>query len=197
MNTIPLADLWGKGLEIANVDLEAAITKWKKDGKKSMTMADSQIAGEGFDVEFEAPINTKGVSTNVWGSGKNKKTTYSVGVTLSEAELKSTNWFIETLTQYMNSLNKEYEVKDAVKDYTKLYVKIPILYNSDPPEFNCEINIDITPKKLKNALGAKMLYFKGKLRWYFNLSDETCGYSLTAEKYDFDRQDKENKKPKV
>lgn len=162
------------------------LKKYETDQTKFLSMAKIRTMDDSqFVLKFSGEICTAGVGATDFGTGKSKKTSYTIGIEIEENS-STTAMFrqIEGLAKSeIEKYSPNYEYSSLIKDDNKLYIKLKA--DSQNRSFSCKTNISINPKKYSESNDYDTLSFTGEIQVWFNLDDEKYGISLIAKKLEF------------
>jgi hypothetical protein len=172
------------------------LIKFGKDSTKFISMAKVRTTG---DTPFQLLLSgemctagrliplTLGINAMEFGVGKQKKTTYSVGITMEEDSPQ-----IHPLLQIAalakieaDKISPEMEFNEFLKD-DKLFIKLRT--DAQNRSFACKSNLKIDPKKYSDTNTYDNVTFTGEAQVWFNLEDLKYGISLIPKKIEFSKE---------
>jgi hypothetical protein len=164
------------------------LIKFGKDSTKFISMAKVRTSGDTpFQLLLSGEMCTAGINAMEFGVGKQKKTTYSVGITMEEDSPQ-----IHPLIQIAalakieaDKISPEMEFNEFLKD-DKLFIKLRT--DAQNRSFACKSNLKIDPKKYSDTNTYDNVAFTGEAQVWFNLEDLKYGISLIPKKIEFSKE---------
>lgn len=181
-------------LQITNLDLVKALTKYEDTGKNWLSMASLRIGKNSFKLVMAGELTTNGITTAEFG----KVISYSFGFRFNdEDDLQAFEKLNDLIIQYLEDQNQkvdEWDITNLVKD-DKIYIK---LKTNHKKTFQVISNVRIDPKRLQDAplFRGQKVEVIAEVSIYFNLVDKKAGIVLGARKITFDIEENEEPAPK-
>lgn len=170
-------------LQISNVDLVKAFTRYEDSGKGFLAMGALRLGKAAFKVLIKGELTTNGVAVNEF----NKIANYSLGIQFDESEdLEAFEKFNELLIQFLKSQNQnpeDWDLTNPVKE-DRIYVK---LKTNQKKSFEIISNIKLDPKKLQESglYRGQKVEVVAEISVYFNLIDKKAGISVGPRRVTF------------
>lgn len=169
------------------MDLANLLAKYEVDPTRKIHMGKILHGKKPKVFRLAGDICTNGIYEASFGDGKLKTVSYSVGITLEEADLDVISHLLDTLQRFVNVATngvENFEILDPIKDEEKLYLKLKT--DKSGKSFSFKSNIPLTPKKIGDVSCAEMAVFYGEIAPYFNFEDRKCGLCFQPKAVLFD-----------
>lgn len=171
-------------LQIANVDLVKAFSRYEDSGKGFLAMGTFRLGKASFKTLIKGELTTNGIACNEF----NKTPNYSIGVQFDDAEdLQAFEKLNELIINFLNSQNQkaeEWDLTSGIKD-DRIYIKIK---TNQKKSFDVLSNVKLDPKKLQE-LGLyrnQKVEVVSELAVYFNLVDKKAGVTVSPRRITFE-----------
>lgn len=165
-------------------DLKKEMAKYEADNSKFLSMLKLRTAeNKSYPVIFSGEIVGSGISATEFGTGKNKKASYSIGLELDDDTRTMFNDILTLATQSVKSIWDDFEVIPPIKESGVFYLKL----KTDPSgkSFSFKSNLNITPKKYAEVTESETLTFDGEVQMWVNYEDRKIGLSFIPKKLEF------------
>tara|TARA_R110002126_G_scaffold78877_4_gene196192 strand:- start:5551 stop:6144 length:594 start_codon:yes stop_codon:yes gene_type:complete len=175
-------------LAIHKIDLVKSGALFEKKPEKKIAMGTIKAEDKAFSWDVTGDMCTQGINDAEFGEGKNKRTNYSIGLTLEEQDQEFIQKCLDVLTSFCNDNDAEdYEIVDPVKDSDMLYVKLKT--DRSGKKFLFKSNTKITPKNYSEVANCARVNVVLGMNVYFNLDEKKAGVSFNTEEINFDPED--------
>ena len=178
-----------ENLQITNLDLIKALTKFEDTGKNWLSMGSLRSNKNAFKLILTGELTTNGVTVSEFG----KVTAYSFGFRFDDEEdLQAFEKMNELIIRFLDDQNQksdDWDITNIVKD-DKIYIK---LKTNHKKTFQVISNVKIDPKRLQDSglYRGQKVEIIAEVSVYFNLTDKKAGIVLGARKLTFDVEEEE------
>jgi hypothetical protein len=167
-------------LSLFKFDFKKYENQFTENAAKKIAVSKIRAEGKPFQIRIAGEITTSGINDSEFGEGKNKRTVYSLGVRLEDADVEA----IQKLNSLFKTFPDDFEIAELVKDDEKIYLKLKTDKAGKNFDFKC--NLNITPKKLSEASDASTVSAVCELGVYVNYEDRKVGFTVTPRRIMFD-----------
>ena len=170
-------------LQISNVDLLKALTRYEDTGKGFLAMGALRIGKAAFKTLLKGELTTNGIACNEF----NKIPNYSLGLQFDDQEdldaFEKLNELIIKFLDDQHQKSDEWDLSKVVKD-DRIYIK---LKTNQKKSFEVLSNVKLDPKKLQETglIRGQKVEVVAELSVYFNLIDKKAGISIGARRLHF------------
>lgn len=170
-------------LQILNVDLVKALTRYEDTGKGFLAMGALRLGKAAFKCLLKGELTTNGIAANEF----NKIPNYSLGLQFeNEEDLEAFEKLNDTIIKFLEDQNQkpeEWDLSKIVKD-DRIYIK---LKTNQKKSFEVLSNVKLDPKKLQESglFRGQKVEVVAELAVYFNLIDKKAGVTIGARRLQF------------
>jgi len=172
-----------RSIDLKNFNLEALNAKYEKSPTNSLSvhklfLSEGNCSPKLFRMKFDGRICTPGINGRDFGSGKTKKTVFSLGIVPDDKVLETFSLLEENTCA---STAPDFEVISIIKN-DRMYLKLKL----DGKKFQAKSNITLSPKK--NGCGVSngdSVTVTAEASLYANIAESKVGLTLNVLKLDF------------
>lgn len=170
-------------LQISNVDLLKALTRYEDTGKGFLAMGALRLGKAAFKTVLRGELTTNGIACNEF----NKVPVYSLGLQFDDEEdlaaFQKLNDLIIKFLDDQHQKSDEWDLSNIVKD-DRVYLK---LKTNQKKSFEVISNVKLDPKKLQDSglIRGQKVEVVAELAVYFNLIDKKAGITLGVRRLHF------------
>jgi hypothetical protein len=170
-------------LQISNVDLVKALTRYEDTGKGFLAMGALRIGKAAFKTILKGELTTNGIACNEF----NKIPNYSLGLQFeNEEDLSAFEKLNELIIKFLDDQHQKSEDWDLTKiaKDDRIYIK---LKTNQKKNFEVLSNVKLDPKKLQDSglIRGQKVEVVAELSVYFNLIDKKAGITIGARRLHF------------
>lgn len=174
-----------ENLQIANVDLLKALTRYEDTGKGFLAMGALRLGKAAFKTLLKGELTTNGIACNEF----NKIPNYSLGLQLDEEDLLAFEKLNDLIIKFLNDQNQkpdEWDLSKIVKD-DRIYVK---LKTNQKKSFEVLSNVKLDPKRLQESglFRGQKVEVISEISVYFNLVDKKAGVTISPRRLTFESE---------
>jgi hypothetical protein len=173
-------------LQIVNLDLSKAMTRFEDTGKGFLAMGTFRLGKAAFKLLLRGELTTNGIACNEF----NKVPNYSIGMQLDDQEdleaFEKLNDLIITFLKNQNQKPEEWDLTSVVRD-DRIYVK---LKTNQKKSFEVLSNVKLDPKRLQESglFRGQKVEVVAELAVYFNLTDKKAGITVGPRRLTFETE---------
>ena len=172
-----------RSIDLKNFNLEVLNAKYEKSPTNSISvhklfLSEGNCTPKVFRMKFDGRICTPGINGRDFGSGKTKKTVFSLGIIPDDKVLETFSLLEENTCA---STAPDFELTSIIKN-DRMYLKLKL----DGKQFQAKSNIPLSPKK--NGCGVSYgdsVTVIAEASLYVNIAESKVGITLNVMKLDF------------
>ena len=173
-----------RSIELKTFNLETLTNKFIKSPTNSISvhklyLSEGECAPKLFRAKFAAKVTTAGITGRDFGSGKSKRTVFSLGIIPADNVLETLSLLEENTCA---TAAPDFEVVSLIKN-DRLYLKLKL----DGKKFQVKSNIPLNPKKLSEGITqGDDVTVTAEFSLYVNMSEGKVGITITPLKLEFE-----------
>lgn len=170
-------------LQISNVDLVKALTRYEDTGKGFLAMGALRLGKAAFKALLKGELTTNGIACNEF----NKTPNYSLGIQFeNEEDLLAFEKLNDLIVKFLHDQNQkpeEWDLSKVVKD-DRVYIK---LKTNQKKSFEVLSNVKLDPKRLQESglFRGQKVEVVSEIAVYFNLIDKKAGITISPRRVTF------------